>query len=184
MLFRSITGSNINSTPIGVTNPARVNTNALKTTNLTGYLYGNDNTGDVTASTTIPWSVITGVPAFITPAYGSFFQDGTTTLSTGISNVSTTPISVGSTTGFPPSGYILIESELIAYTAKTSTTFTGITRGALGTTNVSHSAGVAVTDAQGTGSPTTIGQVYFTGTSYSNKVATDVADQKIGRAHV
>lgn len=47
---------------IGSTTPNRVNTNALKTTGLTGYLYGNDNTGDVTASTTVPWSNISSFP--------------------------------------------------------------------------------------------------------------------------
>ena len=47
---------------IGSTTPNRVNTNALKTTGLTGYLYGHDNTGDVTASTTVPWSDISSFP--------------------------------------------------------------------------------------------------------------------------
>ena len=79
---------------------------------------------------------------------GAFYQDGSTTLTTGISNVSTTPIVVASTTGFPSSGWILIGSELISYTTKTATTFDGtITRGVLGTTNVAHTAGTAITDA-------------------------------------
>ena len=38
---------------------------------LTGYVYGN-GTSPMTASTTIPWSAITGTPSFINPAYGSF----------------------------------------------------------------------------------------------------------------
>ena len=109
--------------------------------------------------------------------YGAFHQDGTTTLSTGISNVSTTPISVASTAAFPSSGWILIESEIIAYTGTTSTTFTGITRGVFGTTNVAHSAGVAISEAQGTGSPTTIGKVLFNNTDYSNGVSIDATDQ-------
>ena len=54
--------------------------------------------------------------------FGAFHQDGTTTLSSGITNVSTTPISVASTTGFPSSGWILIGSEIISYTTKTATT--------------------------------------------------------------
>jgi hypothetical protein len=68
-----ISGSTINSTPIGVSNPGRVNTNALKTTTLTGYLYGNDNTGDVTASTTIPYTAVTTIP------YGAFHDTTTQT---------------------------------------------------------------------------------------------------------
>lgn len=114
---------------------------------------------------------------FLAFPYGAFHQNGSTTLSANITNVSTTPISVASTSGFPSSGWILIESELIAYTGKTSTTFTGITRGVLGTTNVAHTAGVAITEAQGTGSATTIGQVLFNNTDYSNGVAVNSSDQ-------
>lgn len=103
--------------------------------------------------------------------HGAFHQDGSTTLSTGITNVSTTPITVASTAGFPSSGYILIESELIQYTSKTATTFAGtITRGVLGTTNVAHSAGVSITEAQGTGSSTAIGVVLFNNTDYSSGI--------------
>lgn len=108
--------------------------------------------------------------------YGAFHEDGVTTLTTGISNVSTTPIVVGSTADFPASGWILIESEIIAYTGKTSTTFTGITRGVLGTTNVAHSSGVDISEVQGTGSPSTIGNVLFNATDYSNGVSVSVAD--------
>lgn len=114
--------------------------------------------------------------AFLSFPYGAFHQDGVTTLTTGITNVSTTPIVVGSTTSFPSSGWILIESEIIAFTGKTATTFTGITRGVLGTTNVAHSAGVAISEVQGTGSSTTIGTVLFNNTDYSNGVYTTSAD--------
>ena len=47
----SITGGNI----------ANTNLSNIQTPGLTGYLYGH-NTGPVTASTTIPYSVITGTP--------------------------------------------------------------------------------------------------------------------------
>lgn len=103
--------------------------------------------------------------------FGAFHQDGATTLSANIAGGSTTPISVASTAGFPSSGYILIGSEIIQYTVKTATTFDGtITRGALGTTASAHNAGDAVTEVQGTGSPTTIGTVLFTATDSSNGV--------------
>ena len=82
--------------------------------------------------------------------YGAFTQDGNTTLSVGISNVSTTPIQVASTAGFASSGFIIIEQEIIEYTSITPTTFEGtITRGVKSTTNVAHLAGVAVTEAGG-----------------------------------
>lgn len=103
--------------------------------------------------------------------HGSFFQDGVTTLSSNITNVSTAPISVASTAGFPASGYFLIGDEIISYTSKTATVFDGtITRGVLGTTNVAHTAGAAITEVQGTGSPTTIGTVLFNNTSFSQGV--------------
>lgn len=112
--------------------------------------------------------------------YGAFHQDGTTTLSSGITNVSTTPISVASTAGFPSAGYILIGNEIIQYTTKTSTTFDGtVTRGVLGTTNVAHSTGDAVSEVQGTGSPTTIGTMLFNNTDYSNGVSASADYSKV-----
>ena len=110
--------------------------------------------------------------------YGAFHQNGATTLSSNITNVSTTPIQVAGTSGFPSSGWLLIGSELISYTTKTATTFDGtITRGVLGTTNVAHTAGAAITEAQGTGGATTIGKVLFNNTDYSNGVSADIADE-------
>lgn len=96
--------------------------------------------------------------------YGSFFQDGVTSLAANMTNNSTTPISVTSTAGFAPSGGLLIEDELITYTALTPTTFTGITRGVYGTTNVAHTAGVAVTEALGVPNATTAQAMILTTT--------------------
>lgn len=78
----TVTGGTINGTPVGATTPARVNTNALRTTGLTGYLYGNDNTGDVTASTTIPATAL-GL------AYGAWQDSTTQTGSTTVPTVMT-----------------------------------------------------------------------------------------------
>lgn len=108
--------------------------------------------------------------------YGAFHQDGNTALTAGIAGGSTTPIPVTSTDSFPAAGWILIGTEVIQYTSKTSTTFVGITRGVFGTTSASHSTGDAVTEVQGTGSPTTIGQMLFNNTDYSNSVYTTSAD--------
>ena len=55
--------------------------------------------------------------------YGAFHQNGNTTLSANITNVSTTPIQVADTSGFPSTGWLLIGSEIISYTTKTATTF-------------------------------------------------------------
>lgn len=55
-----------------------------------------------------------------------------------------TTLTVTSTTGFESRGILVCESEVITYTGKTSTTFTGCTRGAGGSTAAAHVAGVAV----------------------------------------
>ena len=107
---------------------------------------------------------------------GAFHQDGTTTLTAAITNTSTTPIPVVSTAAFPTSGYLLIDNELIQYTGTTSTTFTGITRGVLGSTTSAHSSGAYATECQGTGSGTTIGVLKLNNTDYSNNVSINSSD--------
>ena len=107
---------------------------------------------------------------------GAFHQDGTTTLTAAMTNVSTADIQVVSTDLFATAGHILIGTELIAYTGKTSTTFTGITRGVYGTTNVAHSIGDAVSEALGVASATTAAAVPLDTTDTSNGVSIDTVD--------
>lgn len=110
---------------------------------------------------------------------GAFHQDGATTLSApGITNNSTTPIPVASTTLFASTGHILIGTELIAYVGKTSTTLgsTSVTRGVLGTTNVAHSAGDPVTEALAVASSTTSQAIPFDTTDVSNEVSINAVD--------
>lgn len=104
---------------------------------------------------------------------GAFHQDGATTLTASMTNVSTAAIQVVSTSLFESSGHLLIGTELIAYTGKTSTTFTGITRGVYGTTNVAHNIGDAVTEALGVASATTAIALPFDSTDTSNEVSID-----------
>lgn len=108
---------------------------------------------------------------------GAFHQDGYTTLTANMTNVSTTPIQVTSTAGFLDAGALYIGHELITYTGKTATTFTGITRGAYGSTNLAHTAGVYVSEAQPVPSPTTALTVVFTTTDASNQVYIDPTDK-------
>jgi hypothetical protein len=63
----------------------------------------------------------------------------------GSHNSSVTTITVDATASFPSTGAILIGSEQITYTGKTSTTFTSCTRGANSTTAASHSDDAVVT---------------------------------------
>jgi hypothetical protein len=104
---------------------------------------------------------------------GAFFQDGVTTLSANINNAVTT-IPVVSTTGFQNAGALLIGAELITYTGKTATSFTGCARGQFGSSNAAHVSGVYVTEGQAaTGSVALV----MTETSSSNGVALDPADK-------
>jgi len=66
-----------------------------------------------------------------------------TTLSSGITS-GVTSLTVASTAGYPSSGVIAVDGELMLYTGTTGTTFTGLTRGASGTTAAAHSAGAYV----------------------------------------
>lgn len=61
----------------------------------------------------------------------------TTFLTADISNVDTT-LFVSSTTGFPATGFVTVDLEIIAYTGLTATSFTGCIRGQDGTTAVAH----------------------------------------------
>jgi len=107
---------------------------------------------------------------------GAFHQDGATTLTASMTNVSTADIQVVSTDLFESSGTLLIGTELVAYTGKTSTTFTGITRGIYGTTNVAHSIGANVTEALGVASSTSSKAIPLDTTDTSNGVSIDTVD--------
>ena len=69
--------------------------------------------------------------------------DASNTLS-GTLALAATTVTVDSTTGFSDTGTIIIDSEQIIYTGKTTTTFTGCTRGANGTVDVEHADATAV----------------------------------------
>jgi len=100
-------------------------------------------------------TAITGAAPFtnVTLGRGTFTVTATrylpspTTLSANITNTDTT-ITVGSTTGYAPRGRIAIDSELIAYTGTTATTFTGAKRGMDGTTAAAHSSGATISQYQ------------------------------------
>jgi len=123
-----------------------------------------------------PFSSNTG-GAFLKFPNGAFHQDGYTTLTNAIPNSSSTAtIVVGSTAGFASAGTILIGQELIRYTGKTATTFTGITRSVYGSSGSSHAAGVYVSEAQAVPSATTALAIPFDTTDASNQVALDPLD--------
>lgn len=133
-------------------------------------------TGSVSAAPV--WTTLSA--ASINAAYGQFVQDGTTTLTNTITNNSTSPITVGSTTRFATNGYIIIEEEVIQYVGKSSTELgtTSVTRGVKGTTNVQHTSGVAVSEAAAVASSTSSQALGFDTTVYSNGVSV-VSDSQI-----
>ena len=79
--------------------------------------------------------------------------DGALAADTAGNNGSATQIRLTSTTGFPTSGTILVDNELITYTGVAGVELTGITRGAFGTATFGtsngqvHSDGAVVTNA-------------------------------------
>lgn len=92
-----------------------------------------------------------GVPEFWVVgglnAIYAYDNTGTSTLLDGTIDAVVTTITVDSTAGFEDVGTITIEEENITYTGKTSTTFTGCTRGADSTVAASHTDNTAVTRA-------------------------------------
>jgi len=116
--------------------------------------------------------------AFLQFPNGAFFQDGSTLLTASMTNVSTTAIQVVSTADFVlNAGGLLIGSELISYTGKTATTFTGITRGVFGSTKAAHAIGDQVTEAQTLASPTVAAALAVYKTTSSNGVSIDATDK-------
>ena len=73
------------------------------------------------------------------------YTGASTTLNGSINN-SVTSIVLTSATSFPTSGTILIDSEKITYTGKSTNTLTGCVRGALSTTAASHTNTTAVNE--------------------------------------
>jgi hypothetical protein len=109
----------------------------------------------VTAGGTLTMTpYVTIGPTFQTPAYGfgtglwgGIVIPSVANQLNGAINDSVTTITVDSATSFPAAGRIDIDSELITYTSKNATQFLGCTRGASGTTKVSHLDNAIVTNA-------------------------------------
>lgn len=133
-------------------------------------------TGTGTVSAAPIWKVL--VPSDIDTQYGSFYFDSMTTLTNGISQNSTADIVVGSTTGFSAAGQLLCEQEIITYTGKTSTSFTGITRGTFGSSSSAHDAGMNISGAQG-GAALAINTVIINSTSLANGVTLDTGTNEL-----
>ena len=60
-------------------------------------------------------------------------------------NATATTLTVDSTADFEDNGFIRIGNEIISYTGKTATSFTGLTRGVSGTTASAHDNDAVIT---------------------------------------
>lgn len=81
----------------------------------------------------------------IVPPLAPLVADATTILTNTLSAIATSA-SVSSTTNFPNSGTLLIDNEQITYTGTTPISFTGLTRGANGTTAAIHNINAVVSN--------------------------------------
>lgn len=135
------------SSPFSITNDTQITT-TIPAGGTTGTLsvtitYPSTNT----EVATFPNFNVVAPPTIsnVAPLAGPIGAASFTTLSGGITAVSTTPITVVSTVGFLAPGFIIIDSEQISYTNIVGNTFAGtITRGYNGTTAASHTNGTPV----------------------------------------
>ena len=118
----------------------------------------NESTGSTTTGTATATFDISVGPAFSTFGYG-WGTNGWGGFTTAITNTldgallddtagtggSGTSITLDSTAGFPSSGKIIVDDEIISYTGVSSPDLTGITRAVDSSTRSAHSDGAGVT---------------------------------------
>ena len=123
-----------NSSDTGTGGSSTVGTYQINTGNTT-FTYGTGWGAGGWGGSTGPSASTTLSGTLSAIAFTSLTADLTTTTAT---------VSVASTAGFGSTGSILIESEVISYTGVTSTSFTGCTRAASGTTAAAHTGALGV----------------------------------------
>ena len=172
-------GTNIKTYTLGDTLYASATNTLAKlagNTSATQKFLTQTGTGSVSAAPI--WKVLS--PSDINTQYGAFYFDYSTTVSSTV-GLNDATINVVSTTGFSTVGSLFIGAELITYTGKTATSFTGCTRGAAGSSNKSHAVGVSVNGAQvATANTSTLLQLNTT--TASNGVTLNTSTQEISVA--
>lgn len=103
-----------------------------------GNSYFATSTGSVGVATATPRSKL---EVYGDLRYGGSSPISATTVSDNPLTLGATTVNVSSTTGYPTSGTLVIDSESMTYTGISGNAFTGVTRGVLGTTAVSHVSG-------------------------------------------
>jgi len=165
LLFEGATADSFETT-LTVTDPTADRTLTLP--DATDTLVGRTTT-DTLTNKTLTAPTLTGTTTFdILNGTGNFFlgsgsnalltsSSAITTTLNGAVNSSVTTITVTSAASFTSKGFVVIDSETIYYTGKTSTTLTGCIRGASGTTAASHNDSATVSQTDYIGLTNTIG---------------------------
>jgi len=124
------------------------------------------SSGGPTGTATFIYQITTGSATYTVAtgwgagAWGGSVSGATTTTLNGGINSSATSIVLTSAASFSTSGTIVIDTESITYSGKSTNTLTGCTRGANGSTAAAHLTGAVVTQVttSGTGAWTGWGQ--------------------------
>ena len=78
---------------------------------------------------------------------GSLYQASSAVLSTSVSNSDNT-FNVNSTTGYASSGFFVAGQEVVQYSGITASSFTGLTRGVMGTAAAAHASATTLSQKQ------------------------------------
>jgi len=119
----------------------------------TSVFANSSDTGDGGANTSGEYQINPGLEIFTAVTgwgaglWGGFSLSALINQLDGSINSAANTIVVDSTAGFPNSGLLLIDQELITYNNKTSTNFTGCVRGTNGTVAASHNDNTIVYSA-------------------------------------
>ena len=114
-----------------------LSSSTANTLTLSGITRGVNGTTAATGSDNLDIDLLADV-SLVTSVETMGLETRTTEIN-GAINASVTSLTVDSTVGFEDSGFIRVGTEIISYTGKTATSFTGLTRGAGGTTAAAHS---------------------------------------------
>ena len=121
--------------------------------------------------------------------YGAFSCISQTTLTANITVASTT-LPVISTASFPTATVgapkaLYIADEIITYTGKTATSFTGCVRGALGTVAAAHLSGTSIEGVQIALAPNTAYALFFNTTDFASGTSlTDTTKMTVANAGI
>ncbi len=134
--------NDLNTDYISKTATSQVVSGTFSFTSPTSFLYTQLPTGVSPTEVANVQYVKNYVDAAVATTGG--YAPGTLTTVNGAHTSGDTTLTVVSTSGYPAVGTLLIGGEAISYTGTTATSFTGLSRGAFGTTAAGISSGVSV----------------------------------------